>query len=143
MVKKWTLTAKKDRPSKVLATHRGKVVSTYTLDRTYVHTYELTGDYWQTRKVQPLGSIVALDPTTQKVVPNYTAYNFGPLGVILHDVDATEADQEVGVLVKGYAIEDRCWDNGDYGSITAATKQALYPRIIFVKVGGQGLKTIK
>ncbi|MBD3260913.1 MAG: hypothetical protein GF334_04425 [Candidatus Altiarchaeales archaeon] len=139
--KKWNLKIKKNRPSSVRA---GGIatIATYTLDRDYVHTYDVNHGYYTTRKVQPLGSVVAMDPITNKVVPNFTSYGFGEIGVTLKDADVTDVDQEIGVLIRGFVREEHCWDDGDYGSVIAATKTALAGRVEFVKISNRGLKTI-
>jgi len=115
-----------------------KVVATYTLDQSYVAAYDLVTDPVETHKLLPAGYVVALNPATQKVVPNYSSYSFGAVGIVLDDVDMGQSssdyhDREVNVLWRGIVLEDFIWDNGDYGSVLQGTKSALLERILFVK----------
>lgn len=90
----------------------------------------------------PVGSIVAYNPSTGKVVPNYTSYGFGVVGCITNDADCGEqgapetSDQQVGVVIRGVVWEDRMWDNGTYGAVLQATKTVL-SRITFTKTSNK------
>ena len=114
------------------------VVATYTLDQSYVSTYDLVGKPLENHKLLMGGYVVALDPSTQKVVPHYPSYGFTPVGINLEDVALGKSDQdyrdhEIEVLWRGVVLEDLLWDNGDFSNILEATKTALLGRIEFVK----------
>lgn len=106
------------------------VSSTYTVDRTYVTPVTMADG--RTRKILYEGQVVALNPATGKIVPNYTSYSFGVLGVLLQQVDVQEADEVAAVVHRGDLVEDYCTDNGTYGTVLAATKTSLTNRIYFV-----------
>ena len=139
--KKFVLKSRKDRPSTITAGRR-RVIATYTLDADYVTALTLEDE--TTQKVLPLGTVLALNPSTDKVVPNYTSYGFGALGVLLYDADCGETtdgynyDRIVNVVVYGEVLEKHCWDNGTFGSVLNATKASLSPRISFVKLSVSG-----
>jgi len=143
---KFALKTRKSRASTVLASER-KTIATYTLDHQYVAALTLTDE--TTQKVLPLGTVLALNPVTNKVVPHYTSYGFGQVGVLLYDADCGEDttgfeyDRVVDVVWAGEVYEKHCWDNGAYGSVLAATKAALSPRISFVKVSASGISGAK
>lgn len=118
-----------------------KVVATYTVDQAYVGTYDLVGEPALTLKILPAGYVVAFNPATKKIVPNYTVYGFGVVGITIEDVNLGASnqdyhDREVSVLWRGIVLEDFLWDNGDYGSVLQATKTALVERISFVDETG-------
>lgn len=118
-----------------------RVVSSYTLDHTYVSPYTIiTSTGTEQVKVQPAGSILSFNPTTKKVVPHFTSYGFGPIGVLTQDAhvgdnDTNYRDKAVGVVWRGDVKQDYLWDNGIYGTVTAETKDALSDRITFVDEG--------
>lgn len=130
----WTLEGRKSRPKPVIVTRR-QIMATYTVDHDWLTPYELAGsnDY---RTLALRGTVVALNPYTRKIVPNYASYGFSPLGVLPDDVDCggpgNEHDVETAVLWRGVVTADRCWDNGIYGTVLETTKDALADRIIFV-----------
>jgi len=139
--KKFVLKSRKDRPSTITVGGR-RVIATYTLDAGYVTALTLEDD--TTQKVLPLGTVLALDPSSNKVVPNYTSYGFGELGILLYDADCGEDtagynyDRIVNVVVRGEVLQKHCWDNGTFGTVLNATKAALSPRISFVKLSISG-----
>ena len=139
--KQWTLNSRKNRPSTIFAGRR-QTLATYTLDSTYVDNVEMAdGTY---RKVLPLGTVLAMKPDDNKVVPNYTSYGFGELGVLRYDTDCGEEtsgynyDRIVSVVVAGEVYSKHCWDNGTFGTVLGATKTSLSPRISFVEVSISG-----
>jgi len=110
----------------VLAHH-----GTYTIDSDYVSTTDLNG-----LKYLKEGWVMALNPSTMKIVPNYTSYGFGVIGVLPGPVSlqTTEGahDQVVGIVVdNAWLDEDLCFDNGVFGTVLDATKTALSGRIVF------------
>ena len=129
-----TMKARPNRSSTILADPQ-YIIATYTLDKDWISPLTLLDD--TTRKFLPLGSVVAYNPTTGKVVPNYTSYGFGAVGVIKFDADCGNAnvnyDAIVDVVWRGDVLETHCWDNGTYGEVLDATKAALCERIAFVK----------
>lgn len=131
----YELKFKKNRPT-TIATGKKPVVATYTLDQSYWPTYELDTEIPDSEKIAMAGYVVAMNPANSKVVPNYTSYGFGQVGVLLNDVSMGPPgryhDREASVIWRGDIIEDNCWDNGGFGSVTQATKDALANRIKFV-----------
>jgi hypothetical protein len=111
------------------------VATTYTVDKDYVTPVTLADG--TTRKVVPEGTIVAYDPSTGKVVPNYTTYGFTALGPLLREVDVHEADELGAVVYRGDITESLCSDNGTFGTVLAATKTALGDRVHFVSPGNR------
>lgn len=107
-----------------------RVISTYTIDTQYVT--EVTLADGRSRKVLWEGQVLALNPTTQKAVPNYTSYGFSALGVLAQHVDVEDGDREAPVAFRGDIKEDYCTDNGTFGTVLAATKTTLADRIQFV-----------
>jgi hypothetical protein len=107
-----------------------KVIATYTLDSDYVT--EVTLADGSSRKVLWEGQVLAVNPTGRTVVPNYTTYGFSALGVLLQMADVTDGDDVVPVVFHGDVIEDYCTDNGTFGTVLSATKNALQHRIQFV-----------
>ena len=105
------------------------VVASYTIDNRYVT--EVTLADGSSRKVLWEGQIVAYDPSTSKVVPNYTTYGLTALGPLLQFSDVQDGDSEVPVVFRGDIIEAHCTDNGTFGTVLAATKTALADRIQF------------
>lgn len=128
------------RPSNIIADDHFLTVTTYTLDYTYVTPILLTDNTY--RRFLPVGAVVAYDPSTNKVVPNYTSYGFGVVGCITNDADCGEQgsfetrDQQVGVMIRGIVWEDRMWDNGVYGTVLQDTKTIL-SRITFTKTSNK------
>lgn len=122
------------RESELLALP-GHTSTTYTLDRDYVTELEIVGST-DLKKVLPLGTVLAFDPTTLKVVPHYTTYGFEQVGVLRFDADVHSADAAVNVIWRGDVLETSCWDNGTYQTVLDATKNALTDRIAFVKESG-------
>lgn len=132
---------KKERSRRFDFVVKTSVVATYTVDQAYVGTYELVGKPKETVKVLPAGYVVALNPATQKVVPHYATYGFSQVGVTIDDVMLGHSsddyhDREIEVLWRGVVLEDYVWDDGDYGDVLQATKDALIERIDFVKESG-------
>jgi hypothetical protein len=112
---------------------RREIIASYTLDSNYVASYEIYyGDTEVWRKVQPLGSVLALNPATRKVVPNFASYDFGAVGVLLDDAMVEYGDKEVNVLYKGVANEKAVWDDGQYQNVLQATRDDLADRITFI-----------
>jgi hypothetical protein len=106
------------------------VASTYTVDQDYVTPVTMADG--RTRKILYEGQVVAYDPSTGKIVPNYTSYSMSALGVLLQNVDVQEADEVGAVVHRGDLVENYCTDNGTYGTVLAATKTSLADRIYFV-----------
>lgn len=107
-----------------------RVIATYTIDNDYVT--EVTLADGRSRKVLWEGQVLALNPTSQLAVPNYTTYGFAALGVLAQHVDVEDGDREAPVVFRGDIKEDYCTDNGTFGSVLAATKTTLADRIQFV-----------
>jgi hypothetical protein len=100
-----------------------------------VASYEIYyGDTKVWRKLQPMGSILALDPSTRKVVPNFSSYGFGVLGVLVDDEMVEYGDREVDVAWESVINEKAVWDNGLYQGLLQATKDALSDRVQFVNI---------
>lgn len=121
--------------------YHADAIATYTVDQSYIATYDLVADPPESEKVLMAGYVMALDPTTQKVVPNYTTYGFEPVGVAMDDVwlgsSSTDFhDREINLLWRGMVNERLIWDNGDFNNVLQATKDALIERIDFVKETG-------
>lgn len=136
----FNLKIKPKRPTRIAANNQ-HVLATYTLDQAYITPLELLGKKTpETHKVLPRGWVVALHPTTQKIVPHYTSYGFAPVGVILIDADCGsgdyERDTEIEVLFRGDVMEENTWDNGIFGEVLSITKDTLANRIQFVKETG-------
>lgn len=108
------------------------VVASYTVDYQYVTEITLPGS-GDSRKVIQEGQVVSLDPSSRKVVPNYSAYGFTAVGVNIQDVDVTDGDEALGVVWDGILAEPVCIDNGVLGTVLAATKTALADRIQFTR----------
>jgi hypothetical protein len=106
------------------------VIATYTIDTAYVTPVTLADG--ESRKVLWEGTVLALNPTNNQAVPNYTSYGFQALGVLLQQVDVHDGDEVGPVVFRGDVIEDYCSDNGTFGTVLAATKTALADRIQFV-----------
>jgi len=130
--------ATKNRDVSVIADPKNLVVRTYTLDHNWVSPVLLTNETY--RKVLPVGTVLAYNPATKKVVPNYTSYGFGVVGALLFsDADCAEGGQDhsgdrvIACSHRGILYEDRLWDNGTYRVVLQATKDALADRIDFVK----------
>ena len=112
---------------------RREIIASYTLDSSYVASYEIYyGDTEVWRKVQPLGSVLALSPATRKVVPNFASYGFEAVGVLLDDAMVEYGDKEVNVLYKGVVNEKAVWDDGQYQNVLQATRDALADRLTFI-----------
>ena len=141
---KYRLKIRSSRPTPVTISNF-EVISTYTLDHQYVQTYTLADD--DTRKVQPAGSVLAFDPASGKVLPNFTSYGFAAEGVLLTDADCGDPgdphDVVADVLWRGLVLETRCWDNGVYGTVLSATKNTLADRIMFVKRENRGARSYR
>lgn len=129
---KFDLKFKRNRPDEIIATDVF-VIASYTLDRNYVGSYTLAGIPSEDRKILPLGYVLALDPSSGKVVPHNTSYGFEQVGILLDDADAEDADPVVNLLWRGDVFQENLWDNGDFGGVLQATKAALIDRIAFVK----------
>lgn len=116
------------------------VIATYTLDSSYVayRTIIEAGEE-VSRKVLPLGAVVAFNPATRKVVPNYTSYGFTAVGPIVGDADCGGEtlydvhDTEVGVVWDGVVNQEAVFDNGSFNNVLDATRSALAERVQFVK----------
>ena len=108
-------------------------IASYTLDSSYVSSYQVWwGDTKTTRKIQPLGSIMALNPANRKVVPNFTSYGFGVIGILAKDAMAEYGDVEVPIIFTGVVNEKAVWDDGEYQNLLQVTRDALADRIKFV-----------
>lgn len=125
------------RRTGILLASEQYTLASYTLDQRYVTKQEYQGEPFRESKILPGGSVLALDPSSSKVVPNYTTYGYGAVGVLNVDADCGNGnwtrDVEVDVIFRGDVFEDQCWDNGTFGSILAATRSALSKRVQFVK----------
>jgi hypothetical protein len=106
------------------------VIASYTLDSTYITPVTLNDG--ESRKVLRAGTVLAVRPSNSKVVPNYTSYSFGAVGVLYQDADVQDGDEAVPVVFRGDLIEDYCSDNGTFGTVLSATKSTLADRIQFV-----------
>lgn len=126
---------KRTRRRDDVAYGRRQVIASYTLDSNYVQSYEI---YWGEtevwRKVQPMGTILALDPSSRKVVPNFASYGFEAVGVLLDDAMVEYGDEAVNVLWEGVANEKAVWDDGEYQNLLQATRDVLADRISFINV---------
>lgn len=127
-----------NRDTAILQTEHGAVITTYTLDYTYVTPLKLEDKTY--RRILPAGTVLAYDPSTGKVVPNYASYGFSVIGVSRWDSDlgeegetGVEGDRSVSVIFRGIVFEDNSWDNGTLGAVLQATKDTLANRIDFVK----------
>jgi hypothetical protein len=127
-----------NRDTAILQTEHGAVISTYTLDYTFVTPLEQDDRMY--RRILPAGTVLAYHPTTGKVVPNYTSYGFGVIGVSRWDSDlgaegetGVEGDRTVSVIHRGIVFEDNAWDNGTLGTVLQATKDVLARRVDFIK----------
>jgi len=107
------------------------VIATYTLDSAYVTEATLADG--SSRKVLWEGQILGLNPADDTVVPQYSTYGFGALGVLLQFADVHTGDEVVPVVVRGDVIESYCTDEGSFGSVQSATKTTLADRIWFVQ----------
>lgn len=108
-------------------------IATYTLDHQYVTTYQVWyGETKLDRKIQPFGSVMALDPSSRKVVPNFASYGFGIMGVLLNDELVQFGDKEVAIIFEGEINEKAIWDDGAYQNLLDATRVALRGRINFI-----------
>lgn len=108
------------------------VTASYTVNYQYVAELTLPGS-GDSRKIIQEGQVMSLDPSSYKVVPNYSAYGFGAVGVNLQDVDVTDGDEAVALVFGGVLAEPVCIDNGTLGTVLAATKTALADRIQFTR----------
>ncbi len=135
MGRAFVLRFKKSRPKTIAACKYG-VIASYELDHMFIQTYELVNDGYE-RKLAMSGTVLAINPTSGKVVPNFTSYGFAAVGVLMGDADCGDPgwahDVEVNVMWRGLAIEERCWDNGVYGTVLGNTKDTLAERIDFVR----------
>lgn len=115
----------------ILAVSKGaEVIATYTLDSTYITPVTLPGS--DSEPVLHEGTILALNPANGLVVPNYTSYGFGVVGVLYQAADTRYGNVEVPVVFDNAEIvEADCADNGTFGTVLAATKTALSGRINF------------
>lgn len=104
--------------------------ATYTVDKDYVSPVTLADG--TTREILWEGTVMALNPANNLIVPNYTSYGFSAIGPLLASVDVEEADQVGTIVWRGDVIEDYCSDNGTFGAVLAATKTTLSNRIEFV-----------
>lgn len=115
--------------------YKATTIASYTLDRAYVTSYQVWwGDTKVYRKIQPMGSILALNPQNRKAVPNFTSYGFSPLGVLADDAMVEYDDLVVNVIFTGAVNEKAVWDDGEYQNLLQATRDALADRIQFVNV---------
>lgn len=109
------------------------VLGTYTIDEDYVSTTDLSG-----HKYLKEGWVMALNPANDKIVPNYTSYGFGVIGVLPGpsslENDEGEHDEIVALVMDGaWLDEDLCFDNGVFGTVLSATKTTLSGRIVFAQ----------
>lgn len=104
--------------------------ASYTLDATYVTP--VSGVDSVSRKVLRSGQVMALNPVSGKVVPNYTSYGFGVVGPLLQTAVADNGDVDVAIVFEGNVKEALCKDNGTFGTVLAATKTALAGRVNFL-----------
>lgn len=126
---------KPNRPRRIIASNADTtVIFSYTLSSSVLSTYETTiGDPSGYILMQPQGSVMAFNPDTQQVQPHWTFQDPAPLGVLINDaIMDWNAQAEVNILVRGDVVEDWCWDNGVYGTVTAEAKAALGDRVKFV-----------
>jgi len=107
-------------------------MASYTVDYQYVTELTLPGS-GDSRKIVQEGQVMALDPSSRKIVPNYSAYGFSAVGVNVQDVDVTDGDEALGIVYDGTVAEPVCIDNGTLGTVLAATKTALADRIQFTR----------
>ncbi|MBD3260292.1 MAG: hypothetical protein GF334_01220 [Candidatus Altiarchaeales archaeon] len=114
----------------VLNPHQA-IVASYTLDQDYVTEETLVDG--ESRKILRAGTIVAMNPSDDTIVPNYTTYGFGELGILYQDADTEDGDAVVPVVLEAEVKEDVLVDNGTYGTVLAATKTALSGRVTFHK----------
>lgn len=118
------------------------LIASYTLDGSYVTPLAIvTEEDEESVRVLPLGTVLALNPANNLVVPNYTSYGFGVLGVLKNDSIAQVWDDNPNVIKNpvvnvvfddGIINVDACWDNGTRKSVLAATRSALQGRINFI-----------
>ena len=106
-------------------------LGTYTIDEDYITTTDLNG-----YKYLKEGWVMALNPATMKIVPNYTSYGFGVIGVLPAPASLQSSegshDQVVAVVVDNAWLDsDLVFDNGVFGTVLAATETALSGRIVF------------
>ena len=80
------------------------VIATYTIDTDYVTGLTLADG--RTRKVLWEGQVLALNPVTQKAVPNFTSYSFSALGVLDQVIDVEDGDAVAPVIFRGDVKED-------------------------------------
>lgn len=129
------LKSKPNRPRRIIASNADTtVIFSYTLSSSVLSTYETTiGDPSGYILMQPQGSVMAFNPDTQQVQPHWTFQSPVALGVLINDaIMDWNTQAEVNILVRGDVVEDWCWDNGIYGTVTAEAKAALGDRVKFV-----------
>ena len=109
------------------------VIGTYTIDSDYVSTTDLNGLQYLKE-----GWVMALNPANDKIVPNYSSYGFGVIGVLVGPASTenieTVHDEVVGLVMdNAWLDEDLCFDNGVFGTVLDATKTTLSGRIVFAQ----------
>lgn len=107
------------------------VMGTYTIDKDYVSTTDLNG-----YKYLKEGWVMALNPANSKIVPNYTSYGFGVIGVLpapssVENSEGTHDEVVAVVRDNAWLDSDLIFDNGVFGTVLAATETTLSGRIVF------------
>lgn len=126
---------KRNRPRRIVASNPDTtVIFSYTISSSVLATYTTTiGDPSGYILMQPQGSVMAFNPDTQQVQPHFTFQTPVALGVLINDaIMDWNTQAEVNILVRGDVVENWCWDNGVYGTVTAEAKAALGDRVRFV-----------
>lgn len=84
------------------------------------------------RRFVPQGTTLMSYGSTGHASPRTTGVD--AIGILDRDIDATDSDQEIGLVVRGVVNEKRLWDLGVFGSVDATNVKTALKFIQFVSV---------
>lgn len=125
-----------------LSNKEESTIASYTADATFFPPIPTSQDDIHPYRIVPSGMVVAFDPATAMVIPNYpsfvtytTSYASGVLGVIYRSTrlgtEMAPVNRDVGVVIGGVIDPAVCLDEGQAG-VLESTKTALSGRVSFL-----------
>jgi hypothetical protein len=108
----------------IFASETGRAVTSYTFDAS---TESADGDG---NKIVYEGTVLTY--TSGGKAKKHTNGGTAAIGVLTRRINVRNGDESISMALGGYIREDKCWDDGTFGTVTSGAKTDL-TRVTFTK----------